>query len=110
MRPIRYWTLVLILGATPLRAQDAGAARPARQAPAPQPAAGLTLKEVRESFGKADADQSTSLSAQEAAVAGFDAGAFSAADSDGDQKLSLDVFTIGSESRAAKTSSGSATP
>ena len=107
MRPIRNLTLLLILGAAPLQAQDAaGAAPAARKAPAqPQPA-GLTLKEVRESFAKADADQSRSLSAEEASKAGLDAAAFSAADADADLKLSLDEFTVGSESRAAKGSAG----
>ena len=113
MRPIQTLTLILLLASAPLSAQTpAGAAPGSRRLPAPAPAvtqpAGLTLKEVREAYAKADADRSGGLSADEAAIGGVDAAAFAAADADSDSKLSVDEYTVVSEGRAAKLATGAA--
>ncbi|MEO6711185.1 MAG: hypothetical protein ABI054_14255 [Planctomycetota bacterium] len=107
MRPIRNLSLLLILGASPLAAQaPARAASVARQTPTQPQAAGMSLKEARDSFAKADADQSGSLAVEEAASAGLDSGAFAAADADANGKLDQDEFVVGTESRAAKLPGG----
>ncbi len=113
MRPIRTLTLILLLASAPLSAQTIGGAAPgSRRAPAPAPAvtapAGLTLKEVRDAFAKADADRSGGLTSDEAVSGGIDAGAFAGADADSDSKLSADEYTVASEGRAAKLAGGAA--
>ncbi len=111
MRPIRTLTLLLLLASAPLSAQTpAGAAPGSRRAPAPAvtQTAGLTLKEVRDAFAKADADRSGGLSADEAVSGGVDAASFAAADADSDSKLSADEYTVVSEGRAAKLATGAA--
>lgn len=117
MRPIRNLSFVLLLCAAPLHAQTTGGAGPgSRRATTPAPAAnpaparpaGLTLKEVRDAFAKADVDRSGALSAVEAAAGGLDASAFAAGDADSDASLSLDEYTVTSESRAVRQPAGAA--
>ena len=54
----------------------------------------MTLKEVRESFAKADVNHSDGLSVDEAAFGGLDAAAFAAGDANSDSKLSLEEFAL----------------
>ncbi|HTF89591.1 MAG TPA: hypothetical protein VK843_14350 [Planctomycetota bacterium] len=109
MRPIRTLSLLLILGVSPLTAQAPVRAAPlSRQATAQPQAAGMSLKEARDSFAKADADKSGSLALEEAATSGLDSGAFAGADADADGKLDQDEFLVGAESRAAKLPAGAA--
>jgi hypothetical protein len=114
MKPIRTLSLILVLcggtfGAEPQGGTGPGArVAPARPAPQAPQATGMSLKEVREAFAKADADRSGSLSVDEAAFGGLDAAGFTAGDADGDAKLNLDEYVVASESRVAKLSGGAA--
>ncbi|HUR27711.1 MAG TPA: hypothetical protein VM509_05955 [Planctomycetota bacterium] len=107
MKPIRTLGLIMILGAAPAGAQDAPLGKDVtRPVPTPPAPAGLTVKEVRDTFTRVDADRSGALSAEEAAVGALDAAAFSAADADGDKTLNSDEFTVASEARASKLATG----
>jgi hypothetical protein len=121
MKPIRTLSLLLVLSGLALGAQTPAAAPaqgtgsgPGARATQPRTAAaanvagGMTLKEVRDAFTKADADRSGSLSVDEAAFGGLDGAGFTAGDADGDGRLSQDEYVVASESRVARLSGGAA--